>query len=139
MLSAQRGVGGAASRPDRYGPANVRRGPVGRAVGVAVGLAVAVGVAALAWTASRPDVDAGVTAFRTVSDHRVDVTFEVRKPADRPALCVVRARDRHGAQTGYAQVRIGPARSSTVTVTKRLPTRERATTGEVGGCRLTGG
>jgi hypothetical protein len=136
---ARAGVGPEVARPDRYGPPPRRYGRVLRGLAVAGALAVAVAAAAIAWVASRPNVEAGVIGFRTVSDHRVDVTFEVRKRAADTAVCVVRARDSSGAQAGYAQVTIGPRRSSRVTVTTRLPTTARATTGEVGGCRVSSG
>jgi Domain of unknown function (DUF4307) len=128
--------GPAAARPDRYGA--TRRGPR-RAVlrWLAAGaLAVAVVVAGLLWAASRPDAEATVTAIRFGAADHVDVTFEVRKPRDATAVCVVRARDASGAQTGYEQVRVGPARGSVVTVTHRLATKARAVTGEVPGCSL---
>jgi Domain of unknown function (DUF4307) len=133
------GVGPAVARPDRYGRPPRRFGPAARRLAIAAGLAAAVAVAAVAWALSRPAVEAGVTAFRPISDTRVDVTFEVHKPARETAVCVVRARDSSGRQAGYAQVTIGPARSSKVTLTKALATTSLATTGEVGGCRLRSG
>jgi hypothetical protein len=136
---ARAGVGPALARPDRYGRPPRRFGPAARRVAVGAALAAAVAVVAVVWALSRPAVEAGVTAFRAVSDTRVDVTFEVHKPARDTAVCVVRARDSHGGQAGYAQVTIGPARASSVTVTTALRTTARATTGEVGGCRLRSG
>ncbi|MFL6139444.1 MAG: DUF4307 domain-containing protein [Frankiaceae bacterium] len=130
--------GPAAVRPDRYGtPRRSMRPAVRRWLAVA-GVALAVVVAGLAWAASRPGAEATVTAIRFGAEHHVDVTFEVRKPAGATAVCVVRARDASGAQTGYEQVRVGPAHRSVVTVTHRLATKDRAVTGEVAGCSLSG-
>jgi hypothetical protein len=124
---------------ERYGrPARATR-PQLRRVLVAAGLVAAVTAVALAWVVSRPAVDAGVTRISFVSDHRVDVTFEVHKSPGATATCVVRARDATGAQVGYATATVGPAARRAVTVTHRLSTRARAVTGEVVGCRVTAG
>jgi Domain of unknown function (DUF4307) len=135
-------VPAARSRPDRYGPAPRAVTARGRRLRVALaiaGVVAAVAAVTAVWLVERPGVDAGVTRIRFVSAHRVDVTFEVHKPADATAVCVVRARDAHGVQTGYAQVTVGPTRESVVTTTYRLATRNRAVTGELAGCRLRSG
>jgi len=125
-----------ASRPDRYGRPARRVTPTLRRWLVAAGLGLAVALTALFWIGSRSGVDAGVTRLAVVSDHRVDITFELHKAASATAVCVVRARDASGAQTGYAQVAVGPAGDDTVTLTHHLVTTRRAVTGEVTGCRL---
>jgi hypothetical protein len=112
------------------------RGRRFRAALAVAGVVAAVAAVTAIWLVERPRVDAGVTRIRFVSAHRVDVTFEVHKPAGATAVCVVRARDAAGAQTGYAQVTVGPARDSVVTTTYRLATRQQAVTGELAGCRL---
>ena len=77
---------------------------------------------------------AAVLGFTVVSDTRVDVRFEVSKPASATTYCVVRARDNDGAQVGAASVRVGPASTGTIRQTYQLGTTGRANTGEVDGC-----
>ena len=140
MAQSQPGAVPPVTRPvDRYGRPPRRLTPTLRRWLVAGGLAVAVGLTALLWVGSRTGVDAGVTRLRVVSDHRVDITFEVHKAPTARAVCVVRARDANGAQTGYEEVTVGPTRRDTTTVTWPLRTRQRAVTGEVVGCRLAAG
>ncbi len=82
------------------------------------------------------DYHASVTSFGNITDNQVVVTFLVRIPEGRSALCVVRARDVTGAETGRAEivVRPGPDPDQTV-ASHRLITRSRPVTGEVQGCR----
>lgn len=77
---------------------------------------------------------AAVLGFTIVSETRVDVRFEVSKPASATTYCVVRARSRDGAQVGAAAVRVGPASRGTIRQTYQLVTTSRANTGEVDGC-----
>lgn len=82
------------------------------------------------------DYSASVTEYGDITDTQVVVTFIVRLPAGRAGVCVVRARDAAGAETGRAEITVtpGPDAERTV-VTHRLVTRARPVTGEVQGCR----
>lgn len=82
------------------------------------------------------DYRASVTSFTEVTDNQVVVTFLVRLPESGVARCVVRARDKTGAETGREEilVKAGPDPSQTL-ASHRLPTRSRPVTGEVQGCR----
>ncbi len=82
------------------------------------------------------DYSHSVTAFTDITDNQVVVTFRVRLPEDGKAVCVVRARDETGAETGSEEITVtaGPDPGRTM-VTHRLVTRTRPVTGEVKGCR----
>jgi hypothetical protein len=81
------------------------------------------------------DYTAAVTKFE-IADDRVAVTLMVRLPADGAAICVIRARDASGAETGREEIRVaaGPEPERTM-VTHQLVTKNRPVTGEVKGCR----
>ncbi len=123
---------------DRY--AARRRPPrVFYAVAAVLGVALLIVVLVVAQRVSSPDVSYGVRSFHT-GDHEVRVVFEVNKPASAVATCVVRSRNRAGAEVGREEVTVGPqpAGRRLVVVSHVLRTRDVPTTGEVGGCRLTG-
>jgi hypothetical protein len=76
-----------------------------------------------------------VLGYRVVSDTAVEVRFEVHKAMSSTVTCLVRARDRAGAEVGHARVQVGPSNDAPVRVTHLLPTSGRAATGEVTACR----
>ncbi len=132
-------------RPDRQRPAG-RYGPppsrrrrwAGYIVG---GIAAGVALAALLTLAvhrSAPAVAAQVTGYDVLSDTTVRIRFEVRKAPLVEAVCVVRARNRSGMEAGRAEVTVGarPDAGRTTEVRYDLPTRSRAVTGELAGCRV---
>lgn len=81
------------------------------------------------------DYTAAVTGYQ-VDDTGVVITFLVRLPESGAARCVLRARDATGAETGRAEIVVVPGPDASRTVAShRLPTRTRAVTGEVQGCR----
>ncbi|MDP9432803.1 MAG: DUF4307 domain-containing protein [Actinomycetota bacterium] len=125
----------------RYGPPPSRGRRI--ALRIAVGLLAAALTGFLVWIALRvatPEVRAVELGYQVLSDRQVEVRFEVFKPAGVRALCIVRARNRAGAETGRAQVPVGTAGDDDerVKVAYRLPTRNRAITGEVPSCTLDG-
>jgi hypothetical protein len=82
------------------------------------------------------DYAASVISFGEVTDSQVIVRFQVRMPSSGTAICLVRARNAQGMETGRSEVIVkpGPDPSRTL-VTHRLATRDRPVTGEVQGCR----
>jgi hypothetical protein len=95
-------------------------------------LAGALGLAVTGYRNQQGDVQAAVRSF-SAGPAEVRVTFDVTRPDTRAVDCLVRARDRQGAEIGRALVRVAGGRRQ-VTVTHTLPTRGRPVTGEVFGC-----
>lgn len=129
---------GGPRRPQgRYGPA---RPPADRRVLVAAAVAVvAAAVAWFAWVAfgpGRPQVHTLDIGYEVLDDTTTTVTFEVQKPASASAVCTVRALNSGFAEVGLTDVRVGPAQDGAVTVTARVPTSERAVSGNVKACAL---
>ncbi|MEP6464464.1 MAG: DUF4307 domain-containing protein [Frankiaceae bacterium] len=130
-------------------PPSIRRAPAGRygnrrpprafyLVGGALLLGLIVVIVYLGHQAGTPDVTYGVRAFST-GDRSVRITFEVRLPPERTAVCVLRARDRRGVEVGRREVTVpAPEGDRAVVLTATLTTSARPVTGEVNGCRLTG-
>ena len=126
----------AAPPPGRYdGPRGLigRRRTVATCVTVLVGLVLAYLVFARV-SSGRPT--GSVVAYRVSSDHQVQVVFDVRRPAGREAVCVVRARDRDGVEVGSQDTPVPATDRAVVRVTTLLATRGRAATGEVQGCAV---
>ena len=80
-----------------------------------------------------PAYQASVTGVEQITDSSVTVTFTVRKRDAGPALCRVQAKDRSGAEIGYAEVHV--TGSGTVRVRSTLATRTKAYAVDVLGCR----
>ncbi|MCW2599514.1 MAG: hypothetical protein JWM02_1343 [Frankiales bacterium] len=76
----------------------------------------------------------GVVGFRVLSDHAVEVQFDVHKDLKASVLCLVSARDKDNVQVGSATVTVGPSSTDPVRTVHTLTTTHRATTGEVTGC-----
>ena len=77
-------------------------------------------------------------SYLALSDTAVRISFEVTVRDGKAATCLVRSRDRSGAETGSADVPI-PARTDgkkKSELTYVLTTKARAVTGEVLRCRL---
>jgi hypothetical protein len=80
-----------------------------------------------------PPYQANVTGLEQVTDSSVTVTFTVRKRGAAPAVCRVQAKDRSGAEVGYAEVPVGAG--PTVSVRYPLTTSARPHAVDVLGCR----
>ena len=125
--------------PCRYGR---RRSPrLGRRwLSVALAVVIAAGVAALVWRLYDRYGNAAdqttVTGQDQVTDTSVTVAFTVQERTAGPALCRVQARDRAGAEVGYAEVPVGAG--TTVAVRYTLRTSARPYVVDVLGCRAAG-
>ena len=65
-----------------------------------------------------------VMTTEQITDTSVTVTLSVRKRDTRPAVCRIQAKDRSGAEVGYAEVPVGDG--GTVSVRYTLATKGRA-------------
>jgi uncharacterized protein (DUF2237 family) len=101
---------------------------------VVVMVAIFVGIIILVTiTLAQNTIQFRLLAWNDLSAERVDITFEVGKPNDIEALCVVRAQDRNRIDVGYAEVSI-PAGSEYEQMTYRLRTLAPAFTAELLTC-----
>ena len=89
------------------------------------------------YSLSQNSVQYRLLAWEELSADRVDITFEVRKPAELPVLCVVRAQDENRIDLGYAEVEI-PAGSEYERLTYSLRTLAPAFTAELLTCVASG-
>ncbi|MFC3504411.1 DUF4307 domain-containing protein [Micromonospora krabiensis] len=129
--------------PGRYGR---RREPGGRRPVVLAVLALTVLVAVLTVMAVRlyqqygdPNYDAQVVTYTDITDSRVRVEFRVTVPEGGSAVCLLRARDRSGAEVAREQVTVtAPPGERHLTVEHVLATSGRAFIGEVLRCRPPG-
>jgi len=125
--------------PGRYGRRREPRRARRRRLAYLLLVPALVAVVAVAWPLYRrylyPPVQTTVQSYTDISDTGVTVHFTVYKPGGRPATCRVQARDRSGAEIGYAQVPV-PA-GTAVPVVYPLPTRGRAIAVDVLGCVTT--
>jgi Domain of unknown function (DUF4307) len=121
--------------PGRYGH---RREPRPRhRVAVAI-VAVIVAVAALGIAVKLfqqygdPEYNPTVVQFYDITDHGITVQFEVTKPADKRATCIVRAKAADGSEVGSADVQAPTG--ADVLVTYHLTTSRRPVDVEVPRC-----
>jgi len=126
--------------PGRYGRRRAAHGVAARRYqrGIIAALLCAVLAAsgAAAWRLyqiySAQVIHVRVLAFNVVSEHQVQVQFEVKKSPGSAVTCNVRARSRDGADVGQAEVVLPPHGPDTMTYS--LMTRKRAVIGEVLRC-----
>jgi hypothetical protein len=82
-----------------------------------------------------PDYDSRIIGWTDVTPTGMTVEFTVRVPAGGSATCVLRARSYDGAEVGRRTVTVSaPPRATTVEVRERVPTRARASHGDVLRC-----
>lgn len=77
-----------------------------------------------------------IISFNVVDPGLTTLHFEVAKPAERTAECVIEALSTGFAQVGVKTVTIGPAEKDSVTLFEEIRTSEVATTAVVDHCRL---
>lgn len=82
-----------------------------------------------------PDVLSEVIAFEVSSPSSITITFQGDKPADRAAVCRLRAVDTGHVEVGTRDITL-PAGQSGFRLTERLATSARATSGHVQYCYL---
>ena len=105
-------------------------------IATAAGVAMLMGLIFWAgWKLANPPVQGRLLTYRTVSDTRTDVTWEVQRAADATVYCVVRARDAHRRDVGYSTVTV-PAGSDYVQPTYELATLREPATMELLGCSM---
>ncbi|RKN46970.1 DUF4307 domain-containing protein [Streptomyces hoynatensis] len=78
-------------------------------------------------------VSGELTAFDVVSEHEVEVTLAIRKPAGTDGVCTVRAQAESGAEVGRADFSFDED-SGSLQRSVTLRTTERATAAELVGC-----
>ena len=102
----------------------------------AASVVVAVVVARLMTQYGPADVRGTVLAFRVLNDTSVRVTVAVDRDPQRDAICLVRARNRTGAEVGHDEVRVPaePGGAKRVRLSHVLTTTSRPVTGEAGRC-----
>jgi hypothetical protein len=120
---------------ERYGVTD-RPGWVPAAL-IVLGLGFLAFVTFLGLRLSNPAIDAGVLSYRTVTDERMTIGFEVQRRETSPATCVLRARAMDGFDVGYAVVELPPAQGRT-NHTLEMRTAYRALVAELLGCGLNG-
>lgn len=89
---------------ERYGFTRRRWGLTAFIAIVVIGFAAA--LIFVTYSLSQNSVQYRLLAWSDLAADRVDVTFEVRKPADLSVLCVVRAQDENRIDVGYAEIEI---------------------------------
>lgn len=134
--------GAPAFPPGRYG----RRREPGRRRPLLVALLVVALVAVMTLVSVRlyrqygdPNYDAEVITYTGITDSQVLVDFRVTVPKGGSAVCLLRARDRDGAEVGREEVTVtARPEQRQVTAQHRLATTARPFVGEVLRCRPAG-
>lgn len=81
------------------------------------------------------DVEGKMGAYEVIDDQTVAVTISVtRKDPSRPAVCIVRARSKDGAETGRREVLVEPADAKTIQLTAVVKSYQRPFVGDIYGC-----
>ncbi|MEU8296748.1 DUF4307 domain-containing protein [Micromonospora sp. NPDC048909] len=129
--------------PGRYGR---RREPGGRRRVLLATVALVVLVSVLSLISVRlyrqygdPNYDAQVITYTDITDNQLRLDFRVTVPAGGSTVCLLRARDRDGAEVAREQITVtAPPGERHVTTSHLLATTGRAFIGEVLRCRPTG-
>lgn len=125
---------------ERYGRAPMSEAARRRLVAVLGALVTAalIGVAVVAYQRFEGnDVEGKMGAYDVLDDQTVSVTISVtRKDPSRPAVCIVRARSKDGAETGRREVLVEPAEAKTVQLTAIVKSYQRPFVGDIYGCGM---
>ncbi|MFL6077142.1 MAG: DUF4307 domain-containing protein [Mycobacteriales bacterium] len=124
---------------DRYGRRYARPSPrwvlpVLVAVVVVAGVLIALGMYRIYDNTAAGRASGEVTRF-AFSEHGADATVRITKPSGDAAHCVVRARDRAGAEIGRYELAV-PATGKTYTAKVHVPTPRTPTVVEVYSCAV---
>lgn len=106
------------------------------------GIALIGALAFFIWIAAhtmRPTAAYEEVSHSIVSDTEATITFNVNRPSDREASCVVVAENKLHAQVGWKEIEVAPSTSNLVQITVQLATSERASLVKVASCQLTNG
>ena len=121
--------------PGRYDEPRQSRRVLVQLVAVLFGLAVAVSVYALYERRTEGRLAHQVRGYEVLSDRAVRVDWEVVLADGERGECLVRARNREGAEAGRAIVAVGPGTGGALRTSHELTTSSRAATGDVVRCR----
>lgn len=98
---------------------------------IALGLMVWIGLGL-----TKAQASSQIISFNVVDSGLTTLHFEVTKPAEDTAECVLEALSTGFAQVGVKTVTIGPAETDTVTLFEEIKTSELATTAVIDHCTL---
>ena len=116
---------------ERYG---LNRRPIGRWIATtALALAFVGALIYVTIGLTRDPLETRLVTWSVISPERVDLTFQVRKPAGSEVTCVLRAQDENRIDVGYATLTV-PAPTEDTVIPYRLRTLAPAATVEVLGC-----
>ena len=97
-------------------------------------------VAAVTWTLYQrygtPSTDVQVRGYSVLSDRAVRIDVDVAPPSGRTVYCLLRARDRAGAEVGRVFVPVTGMTGRSLRLHQVLATTGRAVTGEVPQCTV---
>lgn len=88
------------------------------------------------YRAHNPTFNGELTAFKVMSEQRVDVYWKLQRPEKTVAYCVLRAQDIRKTDVGYATVRIAPG-PALLQTSYSLATNGQAVLAEVLACAAT--
>ncbi len=81
------------------------------------------------------DVEGTMGAYEVLDDQTVAVTISMtRKDPSVPAVCIVRARSKDGAETGRREILVEPAEAKTIRLTAVVKSYQRPFVGDIYGC-----
>ena len=120
--------------PGRYDPPSRRNRILAGALGGLLGLAALLAAYSVYSRHQAGQLESELLSYKVLSDSSVHITFSV-VTRGKPGECKVRARDRTGVETGAEIVRVEPSGKRSQVVSVDLPTKTRAVTGELIGCR----
>lgn len=111
-----------------------------KALLIAASVLGAVALALLIWIGlglTKAQATSRIISFNVVDSGLTTLHFEVSKPQDRTAQCVLEALSTGFAQVGVKTVTIGPSQTESVAMFEEIRTSELATTAVVDHCILT--
>ncbi|MFB9250672.1 DUF4307 domain-containing protein [Sphaerisporangium melleum] len=124
--------------PDSFPERSARSGRVGRTIAfvvIGIFIAIAMGGWGYVMMAAKGNTDVLTIAFTVDGPNSITITFQAHKPADRTAVCRLRATDVDHVEVGTRDVTIPPGEED-VRLTERVDTTARATSGHVQHCYL---
>jgi hypothetical protein len=105
---------------------------------VALALVIVALLAFLAWSAwvhATTSVSGEVVSFDVRSEHRIDVTVQISRPAGKAAQCTLQAQAEDHSVVGEVVVSVAAASAAESEVTSIVKTDREATSASVSDCR----